>query len=195
MSQLIGISGFARSGKDTAFERSKLMLAKEGKEAVRFAFADALKSEVDKLLLEHAGISAFTENKKDKELIRPLLVTYGTEIRRKLDPNCWIKKIQQDVVDQLNLGKYVFVTDVRFQNEAEWIRLNGGFLLNISRSGASPANHEEHRQYHRMKKLISYNIMWDTYGDDNLDQCDEHILPFLSHLIKSKPLPKFEQVM
>ena len=51
-------------------------------------------------------------------------------------------------------GFTVFVTDVRFKNEAEWIRINGGTLVNISRSGYPPANHEEHRQYHFMKAFL-----------------------------------------
>ena len=72
MIKLIGVSGFARSGKDTFFERSKLLLEKNGKKAVRVAFADALKSECDELLSKYTGISAFTEENKDKELIQKM---------------------------------------------------------------------------------------------------------------------------
>ena len=55
-------------------------------------FADALKEECDELLGKYTDISAFTENNSEKKLVRPLLVTWGTSIRRKLDENCWIKK-------------------------------------------------------------------------------------------------------
>ena len=84
MKKLIGIAGYARSGKDTFFARSAKYLNDNGFEAKRYAFADALKSEVDSLLTEHTGLSAFTEKDSEKEIVRPLLVTYGTEIRRKL---------------------------------------------------------------------------------------------------------------
>jgi len=190
---LIGVSGFARSGKDTFYERSALILNKAKKKSTRFAFADALKEECNEILEKYTNISAFTENNEEKALIRPLLVTYGTEIRRKLDPNCWIKKIQDRVIDKLNEGFTVFITDVRFKNEAEWIRMNGGTLVNISRSGCPPANHEEHRQYHFMKAFYNYHISWETYGDNNLEKCDEHVIPFLNQLAIN--IPKFEQIM
>ena len=121
MSKLIGISGFARSGKDTFYQRGKIALEKEGYKACRFAFADALKYEIDEILAKYTEISAFTENKTEKELIRPLLVTWGTDIRRKIDENCWIKKIQSDVEKKIKEGYYVFVTNVRYKNEAEHI--------------------------------------------------------------------------
>jgi len=181
--KLIGVSGYARSGKDTFFERCKIHLEKEGKKCIRFAFADALKSEVDPLLSKHVGISAFTEKDVEKEVIRPLLVTYGTDIRRKLNPNCWIETIQSDVIKYLNKGYYVFITDVRFENEAHWIKLNGGSMVNIERLGVLPANHEEHRQKVLMKKHFNYKIVWPTFGQDSIDKCDEYVVPNLSHIV------------
>ena len=195
MAQLIGISGFARSGKDTFYQRSAELLEREGKKSKRYAFADTLKEEVDELLLKYTGISAFTEDNKNKEIIRPLLVTYGTEIRRKLNENCWIEKIQDRVVDSLNNNEYVFITDVRFKNEAEWIRINGGLLVNVARAGIKPANHEEHKQLHLMKRFITHNAFWETYGDDRLDKCDDHVLPILSHILQMAPRPQIEQVL
>ena len=187
MNRLIGVTGFARSGKDTFYERSKALLEKNDKKACRFAFADALKNECDTFLKEHTGISAFTEDSKEKEMIRPFLVTYGTDIRRKLDQNCWIKTIQQDIINKLDEGYFVFVTDVRFKNEAEWIKMNGGFVVNVNRDGVGPANHHEHQQSHFYKALVSYNVQWPTYGPDELDKCDEHVLPLLAHMIKREP--------
>jgi len=193
MKKLIGITGFARSGKDTFYQRAANFLAKEGHSSARIAFADALKNELNELLTTHTGISAFTEEDQDKELIRPLLVTYGTHIRRHLNQNCWIEKVQPRVIHHLNEGDYVFVTDVRYENEAQWINMNGGTLVSVCREGIKPANHEEHKQSVRMKKYVKYNINWPTFGSDKLEGCDSHIFPFLSHLIQS--LPKFEQVM
>jgi len=193
MKKLIGITGFARSGKDTFHQRCAHYLEKEGQKCFRTAFADTLKSELDPLLQEHMGISAFTEDSHDKELIRPLLVTYGTELRRKMNPNCWIEKIQTIVSEHLSKNEYVFITDVRFDNEAQWIRMNNGLLVNISRKGIKPANHDEHRQSILMKKYINYNIHWETFGADHLDRCDDHVIPVIAHIIQSQP--KFEQVM
>jgi len=186
MKKLIGISGFARSGKDTFFERSKLLLEKHGKKAVRVAFADALKSECDELLSKYTNLSAFTEKDEEKEIVRPLLVTYGTQIRRKLNDNCWIEKVQPQVIEYLKSDYYVFVTDVRFKNEAQWITMNGGILVNVAREGIKPANHEEHKQMHLMKGFINYDVFWPTYGSDNISTCDEHVFPLFNHLFKSE---------
>ena len=193
MKKLIGISGYARSGKDTFYQRSAEILSKNDKKSVRLAFADALKHELDDLLVTHLGISAFTEDDKEKELIRPLLVTYGTELRRKLNPNCWIETIQSDVMDYLDDGSYVFITDVRFENEARWIKSQGGLMVYVEREGIKPANHEEHKQNVRMKKYLNYKIFWPTFGAGSLDNCDEHIYPAIAHILQSQP--KFEQVM
>lgn len=192
MKKLIGITGYARSGKDTFFNRSKIFLEKEGMKANRIAFADALKLELDPLLKEKMGISAFTEDDYEKELIRPLLVTYGTELRRKVNPNCWIEGIQPSVIEALQDDEWVFVTDVRFENEAQWIRMNNGVLVHISRKDIGPANHQEHTQYVRMKKFFNYNVYWETYGNESINKCDEHVIPVMGHLVQS--LPKFKQI-
>lgn len=193
MNKIIGISGYARSGKDTFYNRSALHLKSRNLESARYAFADALKEELDALLKEHVGISSFTEQDKEKELIRPLLVTYGTELRRRLDPNCWINKIKSRVLTDADQGKYVFITDVRFENEAQWVKSQGGSMVYVERAGIKPANGEEHRQNVRMRKYLDYKIFWDTFGEGEINSCDEHVLPFLSHFIQSQP--KFEQVM
>jgi hypothetical protein len=182
MDKLIGISGFARSGKDTLYNSCAKILQEKGKKTIRFAFADALKNECDNFLKKHVGISAFTEDNKEKEIIRPFLVTYGTDIRRKLDQNCWIKTIQGEVEDYLSKDYYVFITDVRFKNEAEWVNINGGSLVNLSREGFGPANHEERRQLHLMKTLFKYNLHWDTFGPDNISECDNYARSMLEHI-------------
>ncbi len=194
MGKLIGISGFARSGKDTFYQRSKIALEKEGYKACRFAFADALKYEIDEILSKYTEISAFTENKTEKEMIRPLLVTWGTDIRRKIDQNCWIKRIQSDVESRIKEGYYVFITDVRYKNEAEWITINDGVLVNLTRHEIGPANHEEHRELHRMRPFISHKIYWNTFGEEELNQCDEYVVPFLSEIV-TKENSKVEQLI
>ena len=115
MSKLIGITGFARSGKDTFFSCASSYLDSINETSVRYAFADVLKSECDSLTREYAGISCFTSNDREKALIRPLLVAYGTHLRRQLNPNCWIDRIREDVRLALNANHYVFITDVRFK--------------------------------------------------------------------------------
>lgn len=180
INKLIGVSGFARSGKDTFYERCALALNCFGVKSIRFSFADALKSEVDSLLMEHVGISAFTEKDSDKEIIRPLLVTYGTDIRRKLNPDCWIESISKKVEDYLSQGYFVFITDVRFLNEAEWVKSQSGYLFNINREGVGAANKDEKLQLKLFKHLIDYKVTWPTFGAEDLHSCDKVISPLFS---------------
>ena len=79
---IIGLSGYARVGKDTAAEA----LMKRG--FVRVAFADALKSDVVNALCDSIGeVNGPDINVPElvtrscKETFRPLLVEYGRAMR------------------------------------------------------------------------------------------------------------------
>lgn len=173
--KLIGLTGFARSGKDTFFLRSSNYLKSKGERATRFAFADVLKKECDSLLTLNTGISAFTCIPEEKELIRPLLVTYGTHIRRRLDPDCWINEIKLDVFKKISQGYYVFITDVRYANEAKWIQSQGGLIFNIEREGVGPANKEEMDESKSIKMLTNCRVRWPSFGDDKISLCDKYV--------------------
>ncbi len=180
MNKLIGVSGFARSGKDTFCNRACNFLNFHGETCSIYSFADALKSELDELLLKHTGISAFTEKDEEKELIRPLLVTYGTDIRRKLNLDCWIESIQDSIKFDLLRGKYVFIADVRFLNEAEWVKSLDGYLFNIKRAGVLAANKDESEQHKFFKKYIDYTISWPSFSETDIASCDDYIIKLFS---------------
>lgn len=183
MGKLIGITGFATSGKDTFFKYASSILSKDKLNSRRVAFADALKSELDPLLMKNLNISSFTSDKEEKELIRPLLVTYGTYLRRKLDPDCWIKSIKSDVSSYLSNGDVVFITDIRFKNEAYWVKSEGGCLINIERSGIGPANKDEEGQQPLIDPYVDYYVQWETFGESHLDDCNSKVLEVLNKII------------
>ena len=176
MNKLIGISGFARSGKDTFYKRCSNILGSHNEKCKNFSFADALKQELDELLIKHTGISAYTSVDSEKQIIRPLLVTYGTEIRRRINPNCWVEKIESSVIEYLNKGYYVFVTDVRFLNEANWVKNQGGYLFNIQRDGIGPANKDEKDQYRLFRYLIDYTVSWPTFDELDTSSYDNYVI-------------------
>ena len=124
--KIVGIVGCARSGKDTAYKLIKSIYP--GTE--RLAFADSLKSKAN-AMLEAGGLDAdaFTEDNKEKELIRPLLVWLG-EFARKKDEFCWVKEVAWHINDLAAEGcPMVIITDVRYTNEADFIVGAGGRLL------------------------------------------------------------------
>ena len=66
--------------------------------------------------------------------VRLALQYWGTEVRRSQDENYWVKKALDSAVTLLARGRSVYVTDVRFANEADAVAELGGIAvrLNIS---------------------------------------------------------------
>ena len=177
---LIGISGNARSGKDTFCEIAKKILSKKKVGAARAAFADELKKDLDDLCRQKIGISAFTKDSKEKEIIRPLLVSYGTDVIRAMDEQWWINRLERTLGIHQHMSLLPIITDVRYPNEMEWIqRKHNGVLIHITRKGIGPANKEEKENNSILKKGADYRIMWPTFGEDNLDRAE----PFVKRVI------------
>jgi len=181
---IVSIAGKARSGKDSICQAFIKQLADNGILAKRYAFADELKKELDPLILFNFGISAFTEDEEEKKLIRPLLVTYGTELWRKVDLDHWIKKVEAAIKNDPR-PHVACVSDTRFPNESNWCIKNGGYLLHIDRLDETgqkiPPASEDERIYDEVLYLDShYRFEWPTYGinDPKIEQegrklCDE----------------------
>lgn len=164
--KVIGISGLARSGKDSFYEMSIPLLRKSGIKYKRYAFADCLKEECDSFLMKNINISAFTEDTKEKQLIRPFLVTYGTHIRRKINKNCWIDKIKDNVKKDVKSNILVFITDVRFPNEIDWVHEMRGESIHITRKGILPPNKDEEENDPILQSKSNHKITWDDFKQD-----------------------------
>jgi hypothetical protein len=148
--KLIGLCGFAKSGKDTA----ALVLLDKGWK--RIAFADALKADVHSMvtraaLTAGAKVPDFTDPEV-KERIRPLYVAYGAYMRT-IKPTYWIDRLFADM-SLLDEGPVV-VTDVRYLNEVNRVQKEGGVIIQISRPGCVPANSEEERSFAEIASFSS----------------------------------------
>ena len=117
----IGLIGLAGSGKDTAAK------ALTGLGYNRVAFADELK-----FCARQFG----WRGEKD-ERGRALLQDLGMAARRH-DPYHWIAYVEK----WHGRKEYVVYTDVRFQNEADYIRSKGGIIVRIVRPEIISGNHE-----------------------------------------------------
>ena len=125
---VIGLNGKMGHGKDEVYRIAKEIVM--GDPIKRVAFGDEVKAEVAATL----NLSVeYVEQRKS--LFRPILQWWGTEYRRTLfSPTYWIDKMRDRLTDQSKSG-WVFVTDVRFQNEAEMIQDIGGFVVRVDRPG------------------------------------------------------------
>lgn len=141
--QLIGLSGYARSGKDAAAE----CLVNAG--WTRRAFADKIKDSLVALdplihrsegwpihlssLVEYMGWDYAKEALPD---VRLLLQRLGTEVGRQiLGEEVWVDALFDSLEDG---GSYV-ITDARFTNEAQAIVDRGGLMIRIERPQTDPA--------------------------------------------------------
>lgn len=146
MNHIIGLCGFARSGKNS-FADFVSELGTESDPPISFknaSFAYALRKELEWFVQEKLKISTFTEDPQEKEIIRPLLVCWGTSIiRNKIDKDYWVKKIKNTIDNNRKTGIASIITDVRFINEVEWIKREGGVSIFVEREGIGPTNPDE----------------------------------------------------
>ena len=174
--QLIGLSGAARSGKDTVGK-----FLEEWHYFKRYAFADPLK----KCASEMFGLPLETFYEGDREIInefwgfspRQMLQLLGTEGGREVfGYDLWTKRAQMEWDTHkeaiTNSAKYVsgqhlqghngmVITDVRFENEAKFVKDQGGIILHIERPGADGSvgvsNHASEAGY--PDELKDYTIL------------------------------------
>jgi hypothetical protein len=141
---IIGLSGYAQSGKDTV---AKYLVEERGFE--RIAFADPIRD----LLYEMNPIISLAANepmylrprvdhdgwdqaKKNPE-VRRLLQELGVGARKRVDEDIWVIAALRKMDEE---AKNYVVTDVRFQNEAVMIKQASGHLWRVERQGVGPVN-------------------------------------------------------
>lgn len=178
--KLIGLAGLAGAGKDTVRD----MLENEH-DFTGFAFADPIRNMLGALLADNGFSTKWMFERQLKEQpidglglsYRHLAQTLGTEWGRHQHADFWLRIAQSSIERHRKTGARKFViSDVRFVNEAEWIKAQGGEVWRIDRPGITVVrDHESERQIARIDpdrmikntgtvehlwKLINA-VMWD----------------------------------
>ncbi len=163
--KLVGLVGKSGSGKDRFFSQ---VLAPLG--YTRLSLADAVR--VFSILLftrVYEGIDKdtsslirvfpylyqemFSMNKSP--LARTIQQYVGTElVKRKFDRDYWIKVLDPLVRERIERGIKVAITDIRFPEEAEYVRSNGGLLIKMT--GSSRYSEGEPVADHDSEKLVDH---------------------------------------
>ena len=171
MTNLIGLCGFARSGKDSF---ANFILEEQESchtpKAEALSFAYALRKELESFVFSKLGISTFTEDPKEKEIIRPLLVCWGTEvIRKRIDKNYWVKEVEKKA--QINRKNQItsIITDVRFENEINWIKEEKGLSVFVERENIGPKNADELHYTLPLKEKCDLTFTWPTLKNFNTE--------------------------
>jgi len=130
--KVIGLTGYAGAGKDYVCD-----LLVEDYDAVRVAFADGVRLEIEDVL------SPGTFSSHDHKLpavwakpyspeVRKLLQWWGTEYRRAENEDYWVDKGVGRIQRAGARFNLIVVTDVRFVNEAKAIQGLGGIVLEVA---------------------------------------------------------------
>jgi hypothetical protein len=163
---LIGISGYAGTGKDTLFSLLKEVGEENGERFARAAFADQVKQDLRCVVLERMGINPFTKDPDLKKIIRPIMVAYA-EAQRSIDDMYWVNQIQNKVDFLLTNGVNVCITDTRYVNEAGWIQ-GKGLVVYLNRSIITPPNDSERKNISLVKKSADLIIDWPEMNNKQL---------------------------
>ena len=137
---IIGIAGKARSGKDTT---ARFIIAERG--GYQYAFADPIRQ-----MARIVGVDMREQYWQDrKEEVIPALGVSPRCIMQTLgswgrdtNPQFWINLAVQRL---WAMGPGMVISDVRYENEADWIRRQGGRIIHLYRDEAPEveAHHSE----------------------------------------------------
>lgn len=173
---LIGLTGVARSGKDTFYSILKRYLKEKNIESQRIALADNLKCELGDFVKEKFKIDLNKCDGSDKELVRPLMVSYGKCRRVQSNGKYWTSLVESKVKELKKENILPIITDIRYieykDDEYAWLKNHNGLLIHISRklddgSFVPPANIEEKSNDNKLKAVADYCVSWDTCQDIN----------------------------
>lgn len=148
---IIGLSGYARSGKDTIAE---ILIMNYGFR--RLAFADNIRKAVrilDPILDNGRRVSEMVseigwEGAKHYPEMRRMLQVFGTEVGREMfGEDFWVNQVFRQIEEDDVTDNFV-ITDVRYPNEADFIRDRGGEIWRVTRSQINAIN--AHSSEHAM---------------------------------------------
>ena len=133
----IGVSGFARSGKNLFCDiAEKVLKEKFNLSSKTYALAYLLKKDCEPFIQEKLGLSAFSEKTEDKNLFREMLVWYGGVKRKQTEGRYWTGLLHEELKKDSN--DVNFISDIRYVeysgDEIFWLKKElGGKLVHISK--------------------------------------------------------------
>lgn len=134
----------------------------------KYSFANALRNEVNSLLSRSKGAVGFLVIERPTHLMqanenfielpdwvvfdahaevspqypygkhRSLYQWYGSEYRRSIDPDYWVRQLAQCV--ELEKPQIALIDDMRFENEMAWVKQYGE-TVRVDRDGLPPSTH------------------------------------------------------
>lgn len=159
---IIGLSGYARTGKDTV---ANYLVENHG--FTRLAFADPMREAIYALnpslgisrlslqeIIDEYSWDGYKETSFGEE-IRGLLQRMGTEVGRNMfGETFWIDYLMNKA---LEVGGDVVISDVRYLNEADAIRMMNGQVWRVNRPNVQAAN--DHASEVEMDSFNNFDVV------------------------------------
>lgn len=147
---VIGITGFAGSGKDLfADYLVDELLFNYISLAEKYSFAEPIKRGCSELF--NISLDDFYDRDKKEQVIplwgkspRELLIMLGTDmLRDQFDPKVWTKSADIHIKRNIKNNVVTVLPDIRFNNEYDLVKEHDGFMINILSDvrGVSGINH------------------------------------------------------
>ena len=178
---LIGLTGRAGAGKSTVAAYLEHKWAMH-----QLAFAEPIQAMLCQLF-SMAGIDgAWTADRTLKELpttlgwsYRHLAQSMGTDwARHQLADDFWLRVAGSRLDTPMMKTEHVAISDVRFPNEADWIRARGGVIVRVLREGLpSVRQHQSESQSDSITpdtELLNFGSLATL--QDQVDRMVEHLL-------------------
>lgn len=178
MNKILILGSCRRTGKDTLCRR----LTEINPNFQRFAFADTLKDDMSRFLLERFSIDVWNCTPDDKEFLRPLMIAYGMAQRQR-DPDHWVKRLYELIearwVHHPNI--IPVITDGRFLNEVDFFKsiYPGSVFVQLFRDGAPPPTDEEEKHWRQLAAQADITIHW---GNNTEEEQLEHARKLIERL-------------
>lgn len=146
---LYAMSGKMGAGKDTIGDKICSALQEQGYKVVSMSYSTPMRKEMSEIVdfynkSKHIEETADKFNVESKEIIKFIKILdgkdiyertpearlaiqfWGTDVRRKQDKDYWTNKLVELTVEAINNNQSVYISDVRFPNEADSVLdLNG----------------------------------------------------------------------
>lgn len=187
---VIGFCGLAKSGKDAAGSFA------HGHGYDRFAFADKLKEALyalnpaigiknDQPVYVQALVNQIGwDQAKHHPEVRRLLQRLGTECgRQTISEDIWITAVHNAILhyDFRTDPFRAAITDVRFPNEADYVRKNGGWVALVQRPGIEPLKDDKGRihisEQHVLDGVLEPNYILSNNGSlEDLRSATENMI-------------------
>lgn len=195
---LIGLSGFAESGKDTFFK----LLADKIPNCKKFALADQLKSELQPFIMDSYGVDITNCSRQEKDFFRGFLIAHAACRRQSTRGKYWHHFIEAEVINHVKSGGISVITDIRHTTEIDddifWLKRLGGISVHISKYEMVSNNNKKRPEMVKrffpapnstekknnpiLLQEANYKVTWPKL---NQGEIEENVLsPYVNNFIK-----------